>query len=89
MTTIYQIRDNLIKTIEGKQAYLAEVTEARKKLLEVEGAGAIAQDSALFATQEFLKLNIKELTAILKEVTECCVKATEASWIGVDRQGGI
>ena len=89
MTTIYQVRDNLIRTIEGKQAYLAEVTEARKKLLEVEGAGTIAQDSALFATQEFLKLNIKELSVILKDVTECCVKATEASWIGVDRQGGI
>lgn len=87
--SIYTVRDNLIRTIEGKEAYLAEVVEARKKLLEVEGAGAIAQDSALFATQEFLKLNIKELTAILKDVTECCVKATEASWIGVDRQGGI
>lgn len=79
---IYQIRDNLIRTIEGKQAYLAEVIEARK-------VATMAEDHALFATQEFLKENIRELTLILKDVTECCTKATEASWIGVDRQGGI
>lgn len=86
---IYTVRDNLIKTIEGKQAYLEEVIKARDQLSTVEGAGANAQDSALFATQEFLKINIAELTKILKDVTECCVIATEQSWIGVDRQGGI
>lgn len=82
MTTIYQIRDNLIRTIEGKQAYLEEVRQARLR-------GTEREDIALFATQEFLKENIRELSVILKDVTECCVKATEASWIGVDRQGGI
>jgi hypothetical protein len=86
---IYTVRDNLIKTIEGKQAYLEEVRKAREQLATVEGAGANAQDSALFATQEFLKINIVELTKILKDVTECCTIATEQSWIGVDRQGGI
>ena len=82
MTTIYQVRDNLIKTIEGKQAYLEEVRQARLR-------GTEREDIALFATQEFLKENIRELTLILKDVTECCVRATEQSWIGVDRQGGI
>ena len=82
MTTIYQVRDNLIKTIEGKQAYLEEVRQARLR-------GTEREDIALFATQEFLKENIRELSVILKDVTECCVRATEASWIGVDRQGGI
>ena len=82
MTSIYTIRDNLIKTIEGKQAYLEEVRQARLR-------GTEREDIALFATQEFLKENIRELSVILKDVTECCVKATEASWIGVDRQGGI
>ncbi len=86
---IYTVRDNLIKTIEGKQAYLEEVRKARERLVTVEGAGANAQDSALFATQEFLKINIVELTKILKDVTECCTIATEQSWLGVDRQGGI
>ena len=82
MTTIYQVRDNLIKTIEGKQAYLEEVRQARLR-------GTEREDIALFATQEFLKENIRELSVILKDVTECCVRATEQSWIGVDRQGGI
>ncbi len=79
---IYTVRDNLIKTIEGKQAYLEEVIKAR-------GLANREEDHALYATQEFLKLNIVELTKILKDVTECCVIATEQSWIGVDRQGGI
>lgn len=83
MTSIYTVRDNLIRTIEGKQAYLEEVRKARKALLP------LAEDSALYATQEFLKENIRELSVILKDVTECCEKATADSWIGVDRQGGI
>lgn len=79
---IYTVRDNLIRTIEGKQAYLEEVREARSLATREE-------DHALYATQEFLKINIAELSGILKDVTECCVIATEQSWIGVDRQGGI
>ncbi len=86
---IYTVRDNLIRTIEGKQAYLEEVIKARADISRLEGAGSQGQDSALFATQEFLKINIAELTKILKDVTECCTIATEQSWIGVDRQGGI
>ena len=87
MTTIYTIRDNLIRTIEGKLAYLEEVKKAREE--SGYAPGDLARDASLFATQEFLKENIRELSVILKDVTECCVKATEASWIGVDRQGGI
>ena len=84
---IYTVRDNLKRTIEGKQAYLEEVRQARAEAGY--GPGDLAKDASLFATQEFLKENIRELTLILKDVTECCVKATEASWQGVDRQGGI
>ena len=87
MTTIYQIRDNLIRTIEGRLAYLEEVRKAR----EVSGYGPrdLAKDASLLTTQEFLEENIRELSVILKDVAECCTKATEASWVGVDRQGGI
>ena len=84
---IYTVRDNLKRTIEGKQAYLEEVRKARAE--SGYGPGDLARDASLFATQEFLKENIRELTVILKDVTECCEKATAASWIGVDRQGGI
>ena len=87
MTTIYQIRDNLIRTIEGMQSYLVEVRKAREELGY--SPGDLTKDASLFATQEFLKENISELSVILKDVAECCTKATEASWVGVDRQGGI
>ena len=87
MTTIYQIRDNLIRTIEGKQAYLEEVRKAR--VVNTYSHGQLTKDASLFATQELLKENIRELSVILKDVAECCTKATEASWVGVDRQGGI
>ena len=80
---------NLRNTIAGKEKYLEEVREARNKLLEVEGAGTIAQDSALFATQEFLKINIAELNRILDDLVECQVKGIELSWRdNPDRMGG-
>lgn len=80
---------NLRNTIAGKEKYLEEIREARNKLLEVEGAGAIAQDSALFATQEFLKININELNRILDDLVECEVKGIEHSWReNPDRSGG-
>ena len=82
MTSIYQVRDNLLRTIKGKEAYLAEVCKARE-------LASREEDHALFATQEFLKVNLDELYGILNDVQICCKQATEASWIGVDRQGGI
>lgn len=79
---IYTVRDNLIRTIEGKQAYLEEICEARK-------VASMAEDISLFATQEFLKENIRELSVILKDVTECCTIATEDAWLrNPDRSGG-
>ena len=79
---IYKVRDNLKNTIKGKEAYLEQVREARLR-------GTEREDIALFAVQEFLKTNLDELKKILADVEVCCTKATEASWIGVDRQGGI
>jgi len=89
MTTIYQIRDNLKKTIEGKVAAIGEYQKRRWKLLQLEGAGAAAEAHAVYATIEFLRVNIDELRRILADVEVCCEKATADSWIGVDRQGGI
>ena len=79
---IYTVRDNLKRTIEGKQAYLEEVRQARLR-------GTEREDIALFATQEFLKVNLDELYGILNDVQVCCDQATADSWRGVDRQGGI
>ena len=79
---IYTVRDNLKRTIEGKERALAEVVEARK-------VATMVEDHALFATQEFLKVNIDELKRILADVEQCCENATAQSWQGVDRQGGI
>ena len=75
---IYEVRDNLIKTIEGKEAYLEEYLE-RLCLAQLPEDGVVA----------FLKINIDELKKILKDVTICCTQETEKSWLGVDRQGGI
>lgn len=78
---IYTIRDNLIRTIEGKQKYLSEIYEQRET--------SKGDDLVSFVTAQMLEANLTELRAILKDVTECCTIATEQSWLGVDRQGGI
>ena len=83
MSSIYTIRDNLIRTIENKEAYLSKIN---RELVAATDRGDIL---ALDTTAKFLHININELKLILQDVTECCVKATERSWIGVDRQGGI
>ena len=79
---IYTIRDYLKRTIEGKQEYLDEVRKARS-------LASREEDHALYTTQEFLKINIYELKKILADIEVCCEQATEQSWQGVDRQGGI
>jgi CBS-domain-containing membrane protein len=81
---IYTVRDNLKNTIAGKEKYLAQVESAL-----AEGLASSQLRIALSTTQEFLSINIDELKRILQDVEVCCEKATEASWIGVDRQGGI
>lgn len=78
---IYTVRDNLLRTINGKQAYLEEVRQARLR-------GTEREDIALFATQEMLRININELKGILKDVEVCCNQALEASWaLNPERMG--
>lgn len=78
---IYTVRDNLIKTIRGKEAYLAEW----KNVDPIETADRIHRATIV----GMLKINIDELRRILTDVEICCMNATEASWAGaVDRQGG-
>ena len=79
--SIYQVRDNLIRTIGNKEDYLSQTKVELRAIDELEGAGARGQAMALQATVEFLKINIKELSMILEDVKKCCEKATEDSWI--------
>jgi len=81
---IYTIRDYLKRTIEGKEHLLDQYSralEGDKMLYE--------QKIAVGAASEFIKINIDELKEILADIEVCCEKATEQSWQGVDRQGGI
>ncbi len=61
---IQTVAENLRNTIAGKEKALAEYQEARK-------LATMAEDAALFATQEFLKVNIDELKRILQDVEQC------------------
>ena len=73
---------NLKTTIAGKEKYLEEVRKARS-------LASREEDHALFATQEFLKLNIQELTKILADVEQCEARDVEQSWRdNPDRMGG-
>lgn len=84
---IYTVRDNLKNTIKGKEALLEQYRQARAD--NGYGPGDIALDASLFATQEFLKVNIDELKKILADVEVCCVRATKESWaLNPDRSGG-
>jgi hypothetical protein len=79
---IHTVAANLRNTIAGKEKYLAEVIKARS-------LASREEDHALFATQEFLKVNIAELKKILADVEVCCEKATADSWReNPDRSGG-
>jgi hypothetical protein len=79
---IQTVRDNLIRTIAGKEKALAEYRKARELATRDE-------DVALFATVEFLKVNIAELESILADVEKCCENATYDSWKeNPDRMGG-
>ena len=61
---IHTVATNLRNTIAGKEKYLAEVIKARS-------LASREEDHALFATQEFLKVNINELKRILQDVEQC------------------
>lgn len=72
---IYTVRDNLIRTIEGKEALLERYEDS--------------EISEVRATAGYLRINLVELRNILADVEQCCENATAQSWQGVDRQGGI
>ncbi len=61
---IQTVKQNLRDTIAGKEKYLGEVRIARSLANREE-------DHALFATQEFLKINIAELKRILADLEQC------------------
>lgn len=81
MTTIYQIKKNLETTIAGKEAYLEEIRQARS-------LASRGEDHALFATQEFLKINIRELKVILHDVNTAAEEFALMGWqINPERMG--
>lgn len=76
---IYTVRDNLIRTIRGKEEYLAQM---RKDIVTY-------NQTVNYTVAKFLEVNLEELYGILNDVQECCKQATADSWRGEDRQGGI
>ena len=75
---IYTVRDNLKKTIEGKEKYLAQL---RNKGYDQTGVAT--------TVAEFLEININELKVILYDVEQCCIEHSEMSWrLNPDRSGG-
>ena len=80
---IYTVRDNLKKTIEGKEKYLAELDKVNA--MTVPSGEALA----LSATYKFLQININELKVILFDVEKCCEQYSLMSWEqNPDRSGG-
>lgn len=79
---IYTVRDNLKKTILGKEAHLARENENRS-----------SNDPSIRLVANtigrMLEINIDELKRILADVEVCCEQATESSWAAnPDRSGG-
>ena len=83
---IYTVRDNLKKTIEGKEEVLEEYNKALN--VQTDPLDAV-QRMAVTATIEFLKININELKVILFDVEKCCEQYSLMSWEqNPDRSGG-
>lgn len=83
---IYTVRDNLKKTIEGKEEVLEEYNKALN--VQTDPLDAV-QRMAVTATIEFLKININELKVILFDVEKCCEQYSLMSWeTNPDRSGG-
>lgn len=79
---IQTVASNLRVTIAGKEKLLEEYQKARK-------LATMAEDLALYATSETLKINIAELRRILQDVESCVAKDVEQSWRdNPDRSGG-
>ena len=80
MSTIYTIRDNLVRTIEGKEKYLASLGNTR----EMNAGAAMAVE----ATRSFLEININELKVILHDVNTACSEFNLMSWeVNPERMG--
>lgn len=80
---IYTVRDNLKKTIEGKEQYLYAIQKERTFVGLRDG-----EDIALKAVADFLTININELKVILFDVEKCCEQYNLMSWeINPERMG--
>ena len=76
--SIYQVRDNLKKTIEGKEAYLEQM---RKDIIAY-------NQTVNYAVAKFLEINIQELKVILFDVEKACEQWNLMSWeINPERMG--
>ena len=79
---IYTVADNLRKTIDNKERYLAQIT---RELVAATDRGTIM---ALDTTVKFLTININELKVILFDVEKCCEQYSLLNWeINPDRMG--
>ena len=79
---IYTVRDNLKKTIEGKEKYLVE----QKENLQSEDPHVRMM---AYPVSKMLELNINELKVILFDVEKCCEQYSLMSWEqNPDRSGG-
>ena len=76
---IYTVRDNLIKTIEGKEAYLVQMKQSIVK----------HNQTVNYAVAKFLEdVNLPELRAILADVEKCCEQHNEMGWaLNPERMG--
>jgi hypothetical protein len=73
---IYTVRDNLKNTIAGKEAMLSS------HQLYLRSAGTSGpENTAIYATVQFLGANIDELKRILEDVEVCCKQHTEMGWV--------
>lgn len=69
---IETVQENLRRTIANKEAMLS----SHNAFLKSSGMGGI-EGSVVYATVEFLKINLDELKAILKDVEQCIPEKTE------------
>lgn len=76
---IYTVRDNLKRTIEGKEKYLAQMREDIVKY----------NQTVNYTVAKYLEVNLDELKKILADVEKCVEKDVEQSWRdNPDRMGG-
>lgn len=81
MSTIYTIRDNLKKTIEGKEKYLDE----QKMNLQSDDPHVRMM---AYPVSKMLELNINELKVILFDVEKACEEYNLMSWtVNPERMG--